>query len=581
MKSNPILDKHKNDKDQLDFILSTATNIVVTAPAGCGKTTAMISKIAWELEQDHIGVNKKILALTFSVNAAQKIEDSLKVLLPEIVNDTSKVLKKVQIANYHRFALQLLHKYGYSISKKLTELDKFKIIDDNHLNAYLNSEDETIMKNFANAINNSDTQKIRELYKSYWNILKDNLFSKNIITYNGILLGGIYLFANKNIESFYNSYYDLILIDEFQDTNKLQYYFVLPLIKNNRVVFLGDDTQKIYGFIGAENSAMRRIKDKFHATEFDFKINYRFKNNERIKQLDHLVRSYANDCYKSDIKAEALLKALTSECDEVSFIVNGLKSITQNSNSNVAVLVRTNWQGEGIVSALEENNIPFFNALFKESDQEFINFYKVATEEFHKITSKKATQRDLQQCQKSIKERKDEIIVNPKNAYVFTSLFHLLDKLFSLSISSGETAKERYLYIDSYLKSNSLKHMMEYIDEQIILTTIHSAKGLEWDYVIIPQIIAGIFPSYNHVCKKCEIQKTKSSSCKFDPKFNIIKDELKLFYVAITRAKKEVFLTTNTGSNRYGYRNKMSCLINLDGLSLKSFTWEEYFDKAT
>ena len=119
------------------------------------------------------------------------------------------------------------------------------------------------MKNFANAINNSDTQKIRELYKSYWNILKDNLFSKNIITYNGILLGGIYLFANTNIESFYNSYYDLILIDEFQDTNKLQYYFVLPLIKNNRVVFLGDDTQKIYGFIGAENSAMRRIKDKF------------------------------------------------------------------------------------------------------------------------------------------------------------------------------------------------------------------------------------------------------------------------------------------------------------------------------
>ena len=59
MKSNPILDKHKNDKDQLDFILSTATKIVVTAPAGCGKTTAMISKIAWELEQDHIGVNKK------------------------------------------------------------------------------------------------------------------------------------------------------------------------------------------------------------------------------------------------------------------------------------------------------------------------------------------------------------------------------------------------------------------------------------------------------------------------------------------------------------------------------------------
>lgn len=579
MKSNLILDKHKNDKDQLDFILSTATKIVVTAPAGCGKTTAMISKIAWELEQDHIGVNKKILALTFSVNAAQKIEDSLKVLLPEIVNDASKILKKVQIANYHRFALQLLHKYGYSISEKLTELDKFKITDDDHLNAYLNLEDEKIMKDFANAINNRDKQKIKELYKSYWNILKDNLFSKNIITYNGILLGGICLLANKNIRSFYNSYYDLILIDEFQDTNMLQYYFVLPLIKNNRVVFLGDDTQKIYGFIGATNSAMKCIKDIFHATEFNFKINYRFKDNERVKQLDHLVRSYANDCYKSDIKAEALLGVLTSECDEISFIVNGLKSITRNSNNNVAVLVRTNWQGEGIVSELEENSIPFFNALFKESDQEFINFYKVATEEFYKITSRKAIHKDLQQCLKRIKKRKDEIIVNPKNVYVFNSLFHLLEKLFSISISSGETAKERYLYIDSYLKNNNLKHMMEYIDEQIILTTIHSAKGLEWDYIIIPQMIAGIFPSYNHVCKRCEIQKQNSSFCKFDPKFDIIKDELKLFYVAITRAKKDVFLTTNIGSNRYGYQNKINCLIHLDGLSLKRFTWEEYFNK--
>ena len=72
-----IIESHKNDKEQLEFIFSEEKQIVVTAPAGCGKTTAMISKIAWELTKNAKPDHKKILAMSFSINAATKIKDSL------------------------------------------------------------------------------------------------------------------------------------------------------------------------------------------------------------------------------------------------------------------------------------------------------------------------------------------------------------------------------------------------------------------------------------------------------------------------------------------------------------------------
>lgn len=71
--------KHMGDVEQLSFIFSDDKKIIVTAPAGCGKTTAMVSKIARELSNGRISSNKKVLAMTFSVNAAMKIKDSLKV----------------------------------------------------------------------------------------------------------------------------------------------------------------------------------------------------------------------------------------------------------------------------------------------------------------------------------------------------------------------------------------------------------------------------------------------------------------------------------------------------------------------
>lgn len=111
-----IEEKHSGDSEQLDFIFSFDQRIIITAPAGCGKTTAMVSKIAWELSNRNVSVNKKILAMTFSVPAATKIKDAVDGLLPELIADWKREIKKVDVANYHNFATKLIYKHGYLLN---------------------------------------------------------------------------------------------------------------------------------------------------------------------------------------------------------------------------------------------------------------------------------------------------------------------------------------------------------------------------------------------------------------------------------------------------------------------------------
>lgn len=582
-----IRNKHSDDKEQLEFIFSDESKIIVTAPAGCGKTTAMVSKIARELCIGTIKGNKKILAMTFSVNAAIRIKDSVKELLPSLVTNPKVYLKKVDIANYHNFAMKLLYKYGYVLHNNFTELNEFRIIDDLSVikQGLLTSSDEYEFKKLENAILSFDFEEISRCIDTYWDIMSNMLINRNIITYNGILVAAIKLLSYPSVSSFYSRYYQMIIIDEFQDTNLLGFMLIDKLISYNRVVFLGDDIQKIYGFLGAIDNALGVVSKRYNAKTITFKNNYRFKNNERMKQMDLFVRDYANNYRASDLTASLMIKKLKNDFDEVNFIYNGIKKILC-TKSDVAVLVRAGWQGDVIVKKLEKESIPFFNALYSETDVEYKRFYDLAVEEYHNNVLGKAVQRALRNCLKAIKDREHEVYTEVEKKYIFDSLYKLLEKLFDISRTWDGTSKDRYINIDFNLGNKGLKHMMEYLEEKVILTTIHSAKGLEWDYVLIPQMNASIFPSWKHVCKKChDVYGCNEGFDYCNSTFVLdmerkFEEELSTYYVALTRAKKDVFVTVNTGVNKYNYPKKTSCLINLPGLIHQDFEWSEYFGET-
>lgn len=577
-----IREKHSGDDEHLNFIFSDDKNIIVTAPAGCGKTTAMISKIARELSIGHIPPNKKVLAMTFSINAAMKIKDSLKTLLPDLVENPSHYLSKIDIANYHNFAMRILFKYGYCLNLEFVNLASFQIINENSsvLDSYLTSSEKNKLSAVEDAMKASNKDDLISSLDDYWNILNKKLITNHVITYNGILVAAIKLLCKKQVVTFYREYYKLIIIDEFQDTNLLGYLLIKKLIANNISIFLGDDVQKIYGFIGAVNGILGMVSETYQAVEFEFKNNYRFRTNDRMKKLDLLIRDYAENYRPSELTAPILLKRLNSDSEEDKFIVKGINKLISNSDDKIAILVRAGWQGDSICKELDREGIIYFNALYGETDLEFIKFYNIAVEEFHRNVQGKAIQRNLQNCLDAVKARENEVYTDSTKKYIFDSMYKLLGILFTESKKWDGTAKDKYENIDFTLSNNGLKHMMEFIEEAVVLTTIHSAKGLEWDYVIIPKLNGYSFPG-SFVCRPCREEHSCNSCfnyCKFtyqESMKKLFSEEISVLYVALTRAKKDVFMTVNTGLNRWNHTKQTSCLINLEGIEIKDYQWDD------
>ena len=575
---NRLKEFHSGDEEQLSFIFSDKPRLIVNAPAGCGKTRAMVSKIARELSLGNIESNKKVLAMSFSVNASIRIKSDVKELLPSLVNNPKLLLKKLDIANYHNFAMRLLHKYGFYLNKEFINLSEFRIISDSIVKkeSLISSSDNYIIEELTKIVSSFDFSQIKSVMDQYWETINNTLINRKIITYNGILIAAIKLLSNDNIRKFYTNYYSMIIIDEFQDTNILSYLFIKSLIDNNKVVFLGDGIQRIYGFL--LDDVFQRVETDYSPQIISFKNNYRY-NNTSMKELDYLIRTYVDQYIDPKLETSILIKKLQSDAEEVNFISEGIKNIIE-SNCNVAILLRAGWQGGIIAEKLKGESIHFFNGLYSENDCEFINFYNVAIEEFYNNVSGNAVQSSLKKCLQAIKNRKHEIYTNDQKKYIFDSLYKLLEKLFEVSKNWESTRKERYKNIEFSLNNNGLKHMMEYLDEKVVLTTIHSAKGLEWDYVILPQMNQGIFPSRNHMCKKCHNLnsfKLDNDSCTnlLVPEMKtLFKEELSVFYVALTRAKKNVFFTVNTGTNRYP--KKENCFINLPGINQLDFAWNDY-----
>lgn len=522
--------------------------------------------------------------MTFSVNAAMKIKDSLKSLLPELVENSEQYISKVDVANYHNFAMKLLYKHGYSINPEFIHLGDFIIVDEGNdvLNNHITSSDSDKLKALDDALKASDEEEMRNVIDDYWNVLNTKLIPNHIITYNGLLVSAIRLLRKGQVSSFYKEYYQMVIIDEFQDTNMLGYWLVNKLIGDNTVIFLGDDIQKIYGFLGAINGIFEKYKEKYPIKEIKFCNNYRFRTNDSMKELDKLIRSYGNSYAPSEFTASINLKQLSNDTEEDNFIVEGIEKIIANSNDKVAVLVRAGNQGESIAVKLKRKGIVYFNALFRDTDVEFLKFYEVAIDEFHNATggSGKALQRDLQSCLEAVSQRKNEIYSNDRRKFVYDAMYKLLEVLFEESKKWEGTSKDRYENIDFILGGKGLKHMMEYIEEKVVLTTIHASKGLEWEYVIIPRMNAYAFPT-GHMCGPCRNDYSCDNGfdyCQFSFGISMekaFKEEISVFYVAVTRAKKNVFLTVNTGLNQWGYAKQKSCLVELQGLSLVDYTWED------
>ena len=580
-----IKTNHSGDNDQLSVIFSDAPRIMVEAPAGCGKTKTMISKIAYMIASGQLPKNKKILALTFSVNAAYKMKKDISEQLPALGMDSIKspadINSRLYISNYHGFARRILGLYGYLLSPKLKEIYSLQSIDDSriedlvNLNIGLSTNDATKISNFNDAIKTVNVDYIKRNLKDYLNYVYSYFLPNNFLPYNAyLILFRELLIKHKKFKEFISTIYPIIIIDEFQDTNILSWQIIrLIVTENSKMIFLGDPLQRIYGFIGAIPNLIEFVANEYHMERIELKTNYRFKDNQAMLLLDRNIRENAKNWKNPSIISDAYVPftLFNTQEEEISNLID-----TLNYSEKTAILAQSRSENLNmLLSELKNRNIKYFFALFKEDDMEYITFHNILLKAFtdkHK-GGKRISKSSLNSTLSEIKN-----LYKGNDSPIIESLIALSAIFFKRVIEeySFLSNEEKHLFIVDAFANKSLKQNMEYVDSNLIISTVHGAKGLEWEYVFIPDMEQYVFPNHGSLCGICNFSHNSISGDQCSIHYNSAIEEkfietLSVFYVAVTRARKQVYFSAS--KKRFGNRgetnSKISCLLNLPGISIK------------
>lgn len=575
---NKIIERHQGDDKQLEVILSKSTRLLVEAPAGYGKTNTMVSKIAYLLATEQIPNPKKLLVLTFSVNAAFKIKKDVAHQIPHIleaIGSNIRAADKLFVSNFHGFARSVLKKHGRVLQANLNSIDTLQPLDDSDIKTTnttvtgLSLENATFLSTFSDEVKKGNEKYLESNQAKYCSIIIEYFLPQGYITYNAILTLTRLLFErHPNTLAFYTKYYSTILIDEFQDTNILSFRIIKSLItKETTAIFFGDSLQRIYGFIGALENLLSIAEKEFGLAKVELSKNYRFASNPDMLRLDNNIRKNAENPSNPTINENATIevKISNTQKEEALYVVTLANNIVRDfSTAKVAILAKQRGPNiESILQCLNENQTTFFNGLFSDEDPHYKSFHKICKIEFIELIRSKSgisikiANEHITRVSKHYSESEDSL--SAALSILLEIFWHKLQTEYSFLSN-----EDKVNFVLDTFENNSLKQYIEFIRSNIIVSTIHAAKGLEWDYVILPDMEQDSFPNWFGMCRSCDFR--TDCNVKVDKK-NESKflEELSVFYVAVTRAKKHVYFTSSKQDAR-GNKKNLSCYLKLPGL---------------
>jgi DNA helicase II / ATP-dependent DNA helicase PcrA len=374
MQSQTNLLNGLNDK-QLEAVTLPHQSALILAGAGSGKTRVLTTRIAWLIQTEQISP-MGLMAVTFTNKAAKEMLTRLTAMLP--INTRGMwagtfhgLCNRLLRAHYREAGLpstfQILDTADQLSSIK--RLMKLMNVDDEkyapkQVQGYINScKEEGLRADKVDAYD-GHSQKMREIYEEY-----DKQCNREGVADFAELLLRCYELLNRDerIRAHYQSRFQYILVDEFQDTNKLQYLWLKLLAGAQNCIFaVGDDDQSIYGFRGARVGNM-------HDFERDFKV-------QNIVKLEENYRSHSNildaaNAIISNNKNRLGKNLWTSagagepvriyeaynDTDEAQFIVDEVKMLQSEGSAlaDMALLYRSNAQSRILEHALFSANLPY------------------------------------------------------------------------------------------------------------------------------------------------------------------------------------------------------------------------------
>ena len=373
--ANPLLSKL--NKQQREAAMYTEGPLLILAGAGSGKTSTMTHRIAYMIEELHINPYQ-ILAVTFTNKAAGEMRDRVEALVGEGLN--------MWILTFHSACLRILRKHaevlGYgtdfavydptdqktvvkNIIKELG-LDSKKFKPAYFLGAISKCKEQKVSPAEYQLENGDDYKEkcIYEVYFRYEKTLKKN----NAMDFDDLLLNAVRLFEkDEAVLLEYQNRFRYIMVDEYQDTNMLQYQFVKMLAEaHDNICVVGDDDQCIYQWRGADiRNILEFEKDFKNAKVIKLEQNYRSTSNILDAAHSVIAHNRGRKPKKLWTEHEAGNKITyfraENERDEAYFVaaeINRIKTIDRKY-SDFAILYRTNAQSRTFEEALSNRGIPY------------------------------------------------------------------------------------------------------------------------------------------------------------------------------------------------------------------------------
>ena len=619
------------NEEQQRAVTCTEGPVLIVAGAGSGKTRVLTSRIAYLIEK---GVPpERILALTFTKKAAGEMKERIALMVGE------RQARRLWMGTFHSVFIRFLREYasliGFpatftiydtadSVSAVKTVIKQLELDDKLYkpkevLSQISRAKNDLVTPtpymNGAGGFREDDARKkkpeIYRIYARYCELCRQS----GVMDFDDILLYlNILLRQSPEALADISGRFSYILVDEYQDTNFAQYVILKKLAGGHQnICVVGDDSQSIYGFRGAQIQNILNFQKDFPGTRlFRLERNYRSTQtivNAANSLIAHNEGRIPKQCVSMGEKGEVIhLVRSYTEQEEALQIASAILTrmrLEQAEYEDFAILYRTNAQSRALEEQLRRRNIPYMiysgNSFFERAEvKDVMAYFKLAVnlkddESFKRVVNKPArgigdtSIQALSQAALASRVSLYEAAALPdlerfglRNAAVqkiraFCTLMEnaaaeaahgdAYDVAMSLARESGiylfykaDTSVEgqsRFANVEELL--NSIKAYMEEVEadaldekpqvtladylenvsllanvdvaedetsNKVALMTVHTAKGLEFPYVFVAGMEENLFPSGGWMETPQELE-----------------EERRLFYVALTRAKRAVSLS--------------------------------------
>lgn len=623
---------------QKTIAIDTEGAKLVTAGAGSGKTRLLTHRICYLIAEKNVHPSN-VLAITFTNKATNEMRERINQMIPNA--------NGITIKTFHSLCAGILR-------ENINKLDGF----DSHFSVYDSSDQDKLLKKVIKDLNVDEhvaksssyhiskaknqglnpteylqdnkyelnIDEIVRVYREYQNQLRNN----NAVDFDDLLMKTLELLTTKEeVLKFYQEKFKYIHVDEFQDTNLVQYKILNLLASKYKNVFVvGDEDQCIYCWRGANIENINNFIKDYNCKIYKLEQNYR-STKSIIKSANKLIKNNSARIDKTLFTENEDGEEITyhesyDENEEAEYVARAVYNLYSKGIdlSEVGILMRVSALSRLIEEKMLNYNIPYkVSGIFKfferlevknilayltmivnprdnSSVMRIINYPKrgigqatidklvAMSEENHvSLVEMLENWRELD-ISSTIKNKIGEfgdLISDFKQAYEEKSLFEFVEFVVNragikgLYNTDSEEDIDRTMNIDQllqsvksyehlnedanltdYLESVTLQNTLEEEDndqKSVSISTVHASKGLEFDYVFIIGLEEGKFPLARALDSEDELE-----------------EERRLMYVAVTRAKKKLYITRAKSRFMYGSREnqRVSRFIAEMGLGIKS-----------